>query len=229
MLWSYSNLIGKYELPTTNEHSFNVFSFELTFGKGPCLGWQWIPNLLLRCGRRLGLQKPIPQTRSNPSGGPRYFSTLYLAWERGNSHSLSQYKNPCTTHRFLLHLFWASFSWFEKEQEMAESSSSSSALGTAVKSDAEIEDMLDRMLTSLALCDDSKLQPLLSKILPFTISSLSTQSTLVRNKVCSFSPSTYTYTYRYMLSMYITVAWNYLICLKFLLGLLVLSNLFLFF
>jgi proteasome component ECM29 len=56
---------------------------------------------------------------------------------------------------------------------------------------------LDRMLTRLALCDDSKLQPLLSKLLPFTISSLSSQSSLVRNKVSSFSPS---------ISMYIAVA-----------------------
>ncbi|XP_062171204.1 uncharacterized protein LOC133876988 [Alnus glutinosa] len=63
---------------------------------------------------------------------------------------------------------------------MAESSSTS---GTSAKSDAEIEEMLDRMLTRLALCDDSKLQPLLSKLLPFTISSLSSQSSLVRNKV----------------------------------------------
>jgi hypothetical protein len=94
----------------------------------------------------------------------------------------------------VLLIFWASFSWFEKEQEMAESSSTS---GTSAKSDAEIEEMLDRMLTRLALCDDSKLQPLLSKLLPFTISSLSSQSSLVRNKVSSFSPS---------ISMYIAVA-----------------------
>ncbi|KAK7300265.1 hypothetical protein RJT34_11106 [Clitoria ternatea] len=60
---------------------------------------------------------------------------------------------------------------------MAESSSSSA------KSDAEIEEMLDRMLTRLALCDDSKLEPLLSKLLPLCISSLSSQSLPVRNKV----------------------------------------------
>ncbi|KAL2316898.1 hypothetical protein Fmac_030774 [Flemingia macrophylla] len=63
---------------------------------------------------------------------------------------------------------------------MAESSSSSSS---AAKSDAEVEEMVDRMLTRLALCDDSKLEPLLSKLLPFCISSLSTQSLPVRNKV----------------------------------------------
>ncbi|CAB4308924.1 unnamed protein product [Prunus armeniaca] len=43
--------------------------------------------------------------------------------------------------------------------------------------------MLDRLLTRLALCDDSKLQPLLSKLLPFTVSSLSSNSSAVRNKV----------------------------------------------
>ncbi|XP_021604828.1 proteasome adapter and scaffold protein ECM29 isoform X2 [Manihot esculenta] len=59
---------------------------------------------------------------------------------------------------------------------MADSSS-------AVKSDAETEELLDRMLTRLALCDDSKLQALLAKLLPLTLSSLSSQSTAVRNKV----------------------------------------------
>ncbi|KAJ9146595.1 hypothetical protein P3X46_028837 [Hevea brasiliensis] len=59
---------------------------------------------------------------------------------------------------------------------MADSSS-------AAKSDAETEELLDRMLTRLALCDDSKLQALLSKLLPLTLSSLSSQSTAVRNKV----------------------------------------------
>jgi len=43
--------------------------------------------------------------------------------------------------------------------------------------------MLDRMLTRLALCDDSKLEPLLAKLLPLCISSLSSQSLAVRNKV----------------------------------------------
>lgn len=64
---------------------------------------------------------------------------------------------------------------------MAESSSSSAA--APVKSDAETEEMLDRMLTRLALCDDSKLQSLLSKLLPISISSLSSQSVTVRKKV----------------------------------------------
>ncbi|KAF3455284.1 hypothetical protein FNV43_RR05732 [Rhamnella rubrinervis] len=64
---------------------------------------------------------------------------------------------------------------------MAESSSSTSAVVTA-KSDAETEEMLDRMLTRLAFCDDSKLQALLSKLLPITISSLSSHSSAVRNK-----------------------------------------------
>ncbi|XP_030455687.1 uncharacterized protein LOC115676805 isoform X2 [Syzygium oleosum] len=53
----------------------------------------------------------------------------------------------------------------------------------AAKSDAELEEMLDRMLTRLALCDDSKLQALLSKLLPLAISSLSSPSAAVRNKV----------------------------------------------
>ncbi|KAJ7960514.1 Proteasome-associated ECM29-like protein [Quillaja saponaria] len=60
---------------------------------------------------------------------------------------------------------------------MAESST------PTAKSDADIEEMLDRMLTRLALCDDSKLEPLLSKLLPLSISSLSSQSSAVRNKV----------------------------------------------
>ncbi|PON75687.1 Proteasome component Ecm, partial [Parasponia andersonii] len=65
---------------------------------------------------------------------------------------------------------------------MAEPASSSSSSLTG-KSDGEIEEMLDRMLTRLALCDDPKLQPLLSKLLPITISSLSSHSSAVRNKV----------------------------------------------
>lgn len=63
---------------------------------------------------------------------------------------------------------------------MADPSPSSSI---AAKSDDEREEMLDRMLTSLALCDDSKLKNLLSKLLPLAISCLSTSSTAVRNKV----------------------------------------------
>ncbi|XP_024030403.1 proteasome-associated protein ECM29 homolog [Morus notabilis] len=68
---------------------------------------------------------------------------------------------------------------------MAEPTPSPSLSSSAptVKSDGEIEEMLDRMLTRLALCDDSKLQPLLSKLLPVTISSLSSHSSAVRNKV----------------------------------------------
>ncbi|XP_058196346.1 uncharacterized protein LOC131312529 isoform X1 [Rhododendron vialii] len=68
---------------------------------------------------------------------------------------------------------------------MAEQSSSSSTAAPAVpeKSDAEVEELLDRMLTRLALCDDSRLQNLLSKLLPLSISSLSSPSPSVRNKV----------------------------------------------
>ncbi|KAG1338330.1 hypothetical protein COCNU_04G006360 [Cocos nucifera] len=64
---------------------------------------------------------------------------------------------------------------------MAESSSSSST--AAAQSDAEREEMLDRMLTRLALADDSKLEPLLSKILPYSISSLASSSPSVRKAV----------------------------------------------
>ncbi|KAH7560788.1 hypothetical protein JRO89_XS10G0102900 [Xanthoceras sorbifolium] len=67
-----------------------------------------------------------------------------------------------------------------RRQEMAESSSSSSST-----TDAEKEELLDRMLTRLALCDDSKLQALISKLLPLTISFLSSQSTSLRNKASS--------------------------------------------
>ncbi|KAK4773586.1 hypothetical protein SAY87_028605 [Trapa incisa] len=61
---------------------------------------------------------------------------------------------------------------------MAESSTS-----TMAKSDSETEELLDRMLTRLALCDDSKLEALLSKLLPLSISSLSSSSQAVRGKV----------------------------------------------
>ncbi|XP_048426630.1 uncharacterized protein LOC125470903 isoform X3 [Pyrus x bretschneideri] len=61
---------------------------------------------------------------------------------------------------------------------MAEASSAS-----ATKSDEEKIEMLDQLLTRLALCNDSSLQPLLSKLLPFTISAPSSQSSAVRNKV----------------------------------------------
>ena len=73
---------------------------------------------------------------------------------------------------------------------MAEPSSSASKASSMVagKSDAEVEDILDRMLTRLALCDDSKLEPLLSKLLPLCISSLSSHSVAVRNKVRQFPP-----------------------------------------
>ncbi|PKA49156.1 hypothetical protein AXF42_Ash010841 [Apostasia shenzhenica] len=50
-------------------------------------------------------------------------------------------------------------------------------------SDAEREEMLDRMLTRLALADDSKLEQLLSKILPYSISSLSCPSPSIRKLV----------------------------------------------
>ncbi|KAL0294973.1 UNVERIFIED_CONTAM: Proteasome adapter and scaffold protein ECM29, partial [Sesamum angustifolium] len=73
---------------------------------------------------------------------------------------------------------------------MAESSNTSSAGGggswsaaLSGKSDQEKEELLDRMLTRLALCDDSKLQDLLAKILPISIAALSSASSSLRNKV----------------------------------------------
>ncbi|KAK7329207.1 hypothetical protein VNO77_23357 [Canavalia gladiata] len=62
---------------------------------------------------------------------------------------------------------------FGCKQEMTEPSLLSSML--AAKSDAKIEEMLDRMLTRLALCDNSKLEPLLSKLLPAALVASITQ------------------------------------------------------
>ncbi|KAH7672010.1 proteasome component ECM29 protein [Dioscorea alata] len=62
---------------------------------------------------------------------------------------------------------------------MAETSSSSAA----TPSDADRQEMLDRMLTSLALADDHKLQALLTRILPYSISSLSSSSPSIRKLV----------------------------------------------
>ncbi|KAK6164025.1 hypothetical protein DH2020_000889 [Rehmannia glutinosa] len=69
---------------------------------------------------------------------------------------------------------------------MAESSTSATGSWSSAlsgKSDEQKEELLDRMLTRLALCDDSKLQDLLAKILPLSIGALSTASTSLRNKV----------------------------------------------
>ncbi|KAL8170504.1 hypothetical protein V2J09_022308 [Rumex salicifolius] len=65
----------------------------------------------------------------------------------------------------------------------ANSSSSSGTMPIVAKSDEETVEVLDRMLTRLALCDDSKLEGLISKLLPSAISSLSGNSLAVRNKV----------------------------------------------
>ncbi|KAI3814370.1 hypothetical protein L1987_19123 [Smallanthus sonchifolius] len=72
---------------------------------------------------------------------------------------------------------------------MATPSGSSSTSNFSAKSDEEIEEMLDRMLTRLALCDDPKLENLLSKLLPLTISSLSRPSSAVRTKVIDLEVS----------------------------------------
>ncbi|XP_047327429.1 proteasome adapter and scaffold protein ECM29 isoform X3 [Impatiens glandulifera] len=66
---------------------------------------------------------------------------------------------------------------------MSEPPSSSSSPAAAGKSEVDMEEMMDRMLTRLALCDDSKLENLLSKLIPFSISSLSSPSDAVRKKV----------------------------------------------
>ncbi|KZV44445.1 hypothetical protein F511_19346 [Dorcoceras hygrometricum] len=72
---------------------------------------------------------------------------------------------------------------------MAESSSTTTPAASTPwaslsgKSEEEREELLDRILTRLALCDDSKLQDLLAKILPLSIAALSSASTGVRNKV----------------------------------------------
>ncbi|XP_030959197.1 proteasome adapter and scaffold protein ECM29 [Quercus lobata] len=64
---------------------------------------------------------------------------------------------------------------------MASSKSSTPPPGGTT--DAEREKALDQLLTVLAFCEDDKLHILLSRLLPFAISSLSFQSSLVRNKV----------------------------------------------
>ncbi|WOK96791.1 hypothetical protein Cni_G05498 [Canna indica] len=64
---------------------------------------------------------------------------------------------------------------------MADDSTSAPAATEA--SDAEREEMLDRILTRLALADDDKLQPLLAKILPYSISSLASPSPSIRKSV----------------------------------------------
>lgn len=71
---------------------------------------------------------------------------------------------------------------------MAESTSSTLGWWTATlsgKTDDEKEELLDRMLTRLALCDDSKLQELLARVLPLSIASLASASAPLRNKVYS--------------------------------------------
>ncbi|XP_073141185.1 uncharacterized protein [Henckelia pumila] len=72
---------------------------------------------------------------------------------------------------------------------MAESSSTTTPAAATPwaslsgKSEEEKEELLDRILTRLALCDDSKMQDLLVKILPISIAALSSASTGLRNKV----------------------------------------------
>ncbi|KAK1316642.1 hypothetical protein QJS10_CPA05g00693 [Acorus calamus] len=63
---------------------------------------------------------------------------------------------------------------------MAEPSQSTAEIRT---DDAEREEMLDRMLTRLALADDSNLQQLLTSLLPYTISSISSSSPSIRIRI----------------------------------------------
>ena len=72
-----------------------------------------------------------------------------------------------------------------KQKKMASSKSSTPPPGGTT--DAEREKALDQLLTVLAFCEDDKLHILLSRLLPFAISSLSFQSSLVRNKVSFLS------------------------------------------
>ncbi|XP_020113729.1 proteasome-associated protein ECM29 homolog isoform X2 [Ananas comosus] len=67
---------------------------------------------------------------------------------------------------------------------MAEASSSpSSSTAAAAKAEEERAEVLDRMLTRLALTDDDKLEPALAKILPYSIASLSSPSPSIRKMV----------------------------------------------
>ncbi|XP_056682996.1 uncharacterized protein [Spinacia oleracea] len=72
---------------------------------------------------------------------------------------------------------------------MAESSPSPSLAPStllsamAAISDKEREERLERMLTNLAFCDDSKLESLLARLLPCALACLTSQSTAIRNKV----------------------------------------------
>ncbi|KAL2941950.1 Proteasome adapter and scaffold protein ECM29 [Bienertia sinuspersici] len=66
---------------------------------------------------------------------------------------------------------------------MAESPSSSLFSAMAAISDSEREDILERMLTNLAFCDDPKLENLLAKLLPRALACLASPSSAIRNKV----------------------------------------------
>jgi hypothetical protein len=117
--------------------------------------------------------RPIPHARAQPNDIAVKFSV-----PKNDAYYPSQ--NTAISLSFGLFLWspWLVTKEKHKAKQMAESSSSS----PVVKSDVETEELLDRMLTRLALCDDSKLETLLSKILPLTISSLSSNSNAVRNK-----------------------------------------------
>ncbi|OAY68778.1 Proteasome-associated protein ECM [Ananas comosus] len=65
----------------------------------------------------------------------------------------------------------------------ASSSPSSSTGAAAAKAEEERAEVLDRMLTRLALADDDKLEPALAKILPYSIASLSSPSPSIRKMV----------------------------------------------
>uniref|UniRef100_A0A0D9XNV0 Uncharacterized protein n=1 Tax=Leersia perrieri TaxID=77586 RepID=A0A0D9XNV0_9ORYZ len=66
----------------------------------------------------------------------------------------------------------------------AEASSPAAAVAAAAgQSDAEREEALDRMLTRLALAEDSRLAPVLTRVLPYAITSLASPAASVRKLV----------------------------------------------
>lgn len=109
-----------------------------------------------------------------PSGTPLKWTETELSTQTAESTAKLDFRHRTEETKAIAH--------------MAESSSSMASSSASAKSDAETEELLDRMLTRLALCDDSKLEALLSKLLPLCISSLSSPSQAVRSKVsCSVS------------------------------------------
>nr|CAD1824607.1 unnamed protein product [Ananas comosus var. bracteatus] len=75
---------------------------------------------------------------------------------------------------------------------MAEGSSSPSSFSAAAaKAEEERAEVLDRMLTRLAIADDDKLEPALVKTLPYSIASLSAPSPSIRMMVDALRQAQY--------------------------------------